>query len=159
MEKHEGLQKELETVRRELEEACDLLAVSQRRLDNEKGRSGEREGKLRAEVELLRAQVVEKESQLAVLTMENEAMKTSTVQTYTRGREEGMSSGIALYKNSQDYADDVCSHGSSFYMDDFSTCLEQFKNLGNLPPDYDFSFLNIRADGFGRTGGEGPSGG
>ncbi|KAK4416041.1 hypothetical protein Salat_2711500 [Sesamum alatum] len=51
------------------------------------------------------------------------------------------------------------SHGSVFYMDEFSTCLEQFKNLGNLPPRFDFSFLNIRVDGFGRTSGDRPSGG
>ncbi|KAK4423575.1 hypothetical protein Salat_1940300 [Sesamum alatum] len=94
LEKYEAMRKELEAIRLELQEVRTNLVVCQRRLDEEKSQSVEKENKIRAEVEIFRAQVVEK----------------------------------------------------------------SFTNLGNLPPDFDFSFLNVRADGFGRIGGDGPFG-
>ncbi|KAK4423956.1 hypothetical protein Salat_1978500 [Sesamum alatum] len=98
------------------------------------------------------------DGQITALTLENEVVRASMVQAYTRGREEGASSAVAALKNSHEYAVELSRHGSSFYIDGFATCLEQFKNLGNLPQDFDLSFVNVRANGFGHVRGEGSSG-
>ncbi|KAK4421393.1 hypothetical protein Salat_2089800 [Sesamum alatum] len=121
-------------------------------------RSREREARLVDELEALRVQIVEKDGQVAALTLENEVVRASAVQAYTRGREEGASFIVTAFKNSHKYAVELSRHGSSFYIDGFATCLEQFKNLGNLPPDFDLSFVNVRAHGSGHIRGEGSSG-
>ncbi|KAK4429154.1 hypothetical protein Salat_1215600 [Sesamum alatum] len=120
-------------------------------------RSREREAKLVAELKDLKTQVLENDGQIAALTVENEVVRASTVQAYTRGREEGVFSVVIVSKNSIEYVVELSRHGSSFYIDGFATCLDQFRNLGNLPPGFDLSFVNVRANGFGRTRGEGPS--
>ncbi|KAK4433580.1 hypothetical protein Salat_1120400 [Sesamum alatum] len=65
----------------------------------------------------------ERERQMVILSMENEVFKSTTVQAYNRGGEEGISfgqsSGAALYKNSQEFTEEMCRHGSSFYVDGF----------------------------------------
>ncbi|KAK4416752.1 hypothetical protein Salat_2500700 [Sesamum alatum] len=66
-------------------------------------RSRERETKLVDEREALQVQIVEKDGQVAALTLENEVVRASTVQAYTRGREEGASSAVAAFKNSHEY--------------------------------------------------------
>ncbi|KAK4423180.1 hypothetical protein Salat_1900800 [Sesamum alatum] len=66
-------------------------------------------------------------------------------------------SGCATFKASPEYAEEIFRQGSSFYADGFTVCAEQFKNLGNLSPDFDFNFLDMCVDGFGRIGGVGPS--
>ncbi|KAL0448817.1 UNVERIFIED_CONTAM: hypothetical protein Slati_1438100 [Sesamum latifolium] len=93
------------------------------------------------------------------LRQELKTANTRLEERLIRRDEEGVASGFAMYRNTQEFNDEVCRRGSSFYIDGFAVCLEQFKNLGNLPPGFDFSFLNVRADAFGRMGDEGPSGG
>ncbi|KAK4416969.1 hypothetical protein Salat_2522400 [Sesamum alatum] len=105
------------------------------------------------------AQVVKKNGQIAMLSMENEVVRALIVQAYTRGREEGAPSVVAMFKDSPEYNTEVYCQASAFYIDGFATCLAQFKNVGNLPPGFELSFVNICADGFGHIGGEGPSGG
>ncbi|KAK4424511.1 hypothetical protein Salat_1644500 [Sesamum alatum] len=95
--------------------------------------------------------MVKKDSQIAMLTMENAAIKASTMQAYARGREEGASSAILVFKESVEYADEMYRQASAYYVDGFATCLAQFKNIGNLPPDFDLSFVNVRVDGFGNV--------
>ncbi|KAK4417201.1 hypothetical protein Salat_2545700 [Sesamum alatum] len=126
-------------------------------MDEEGARARETEAKFREEIEALRNQLVEKEGQIVTLTIENEVVKASIVQD-TRGREEGVVSGMTLYKESSEFETEVLHQGSSYYIDGFSTCLDQFKNLGNFLPGFDLSFLNVRADGFGNVEGESPSG-
>ncbi|KAK4426622.1 hypothetical protein Salat_1430900 [Sesamum alatum] len=101
--------------------------------------------------------MVEKESQIAMMTRENAAIKASTMQAYARGRKEGASSVVSAFKGSSEYVDEMYRQASAYYVDGFETCLAQFKNIGNLPPDFDFRFVNVRADGFGNTD-VGPSG-
>ncbi|KAK4422656.1 hypothetical protein Salat_1848100 [Sesamum alatum] len=83
--------------------------------------------------------------------------KLSDEGSYTRGREEGLVEGqasvVAAFKASAEYAEEVFRQGTSFYADRFTACAEQFKNLVNLPPDFDYNFLDMRADGFGQIGG------
>ncbi|KAK4424414.1 hypothetical protein Salat_1634800 [Sesamum alatum] len=117
----------------------------------------ERGAKLREELEALKGQVVEKDSQIALLSMENDVVRASTMQAYTRGKEEGVFSLVTTYKDSPEYATEIYHQASAFYIDGFATCLAQFKNIGNLSPGFDLSFVNVRVDGFGRTGSGGPS--
>ncbi|KAK4439271.1 hypothetical protein Salat_0262000 [Sesamum alatum] len=157
IEKYAALMKNLEDTRRDLREVRSSMDVLKGQYEQDGARSREREAKLRNELEVLRNQFVDKDGQIALLSMENEVVKTSTMQAYTRGREEGAVSPVALFKDSREYATEVCLQGSSFYIDGFATCLKQFKNLRNLSPDFDLIFLNVRADGFGRVMGDGPS--
>ncbi|KAK4422715.1 hypothetical protein Salat_1854000 [Sesamum alatum] len=50
-----------------------------------------------------RAQVVEKDGQIALLSVENEVVRASIVQAYTRGRQEGASSAVAMFKDFVEY--------------------------------------------------------
>ncbi|KAL2241731.1 UNVERIFIED_CONTAM: hypothetical protein Sindi_0814300 [Sesamum indicum] len=83
----------------------------------------------------LRLQIGEKEGLAVMLSLENEVLKTTAAQAYTKGCEQGTVTGqasvVSLYKNFQDLANQVLRHGSSFYIDG------QFKHLGNLTPDFD----------------------
>ncbi|KAK4426462.1 hypothetical protein Salat_1414800 [Sesamum alatum] len=119
------------------------------------------ESKFQEEISLLKTQLEEKDHQMSVQVMEMESLRTTSLQSYTRGREEGLQAGhsaaVASFKASPEYAEEVFRQGSSFYANGFTVCAEQFKNLGHLPSDFDFSFLDTRADGFGRIGGVGPS--
>ncbi|KAK4417294.1 hypothetical protein Salat_2555000 [Sesamum alatum] len=157
--KHGALLRGYEAVRREHQDTQVKLSHFQQGLVEKGGKTKETEAKLREELESLKAKLVEKEGQVIALSMENEVVKASIVQAYTRGREEGVVSGMNIYKESSEFATEVIHQGSTYYIDGFSTCLEQFKNLGNLPPDFDLSFLNMRADGFGNIEVPGPSGG
>ncbi|KAK4426030.1 hypothetical protein Salat_1371500 [Sesamum alatum] len=75
-----------------------------------------------------------------------------------KGRDEGLSSRVSLYKDSQEFVDELHRHGSTYYIDGFAICLEQFQNLWNILAHFDFNFLNVRVDEFGCTRDEGPSG-
>ncbi|KAK4423199.1 hypothetical protein Salat_1902700 [Sesamum alatum] len=63
--------------------------VAAMRMDEEGAQTRDTEAKLREEIEAFRNQLVEKEGQIVTLTMENEAVKASIVQAYTRGRGRG----------------------------------------------------------------------
>ncbi|KAK4420281.1 hypothetical protein Salat_2441200 [Sesamum alatum] len=86
---------------------------------------------------------------MSVQAMEMESLRTTSLQSYSRGREEGLQAGhsaaVAAYRASAEYAEEVFRQGSSSYADGFTVCAEQFKNLGNLPPDFDFNLLDMRA--------------
>ncbi|KAL0444564.1 UNVERIFIED_CONTAM: hypothetical protein Slati_2179100 [Sesamum latifolium] len=159
LEKHETLEANFEGLRQELKMANTRLEEIQQMRESEILRFKELERKMLEETAQLKAQLEEREGQVAMAAVEYDVLKSSVAQAFTRGREEGVASRFAMYRNTQEFNDEVCRRGSSFYIDGFSVCLEQFKNLGNLPPDFDFSFLNVRADAFGRMGDEGPSGG
>ncbi|KAK4434748.1 hypothetical protein Salat_0637700 [Sesamum alatum] len=150
-------QSSTEITRKELSDTRAQLDCLKNQYREDDARSRECEAKLVDELEDLKNQVVEKDGHIAAVTVENEVVRASTVQAYTRGREEGASSGVAAFKSSPEYAVELSRHGSSFYIDGFATCLDQFRNLCNHPPGFDLSFVNVRANGFGRTRGEGPS--
>ncbi|KAK4428842.1 hypothetical protein Salat_1184100 [Sesamum alatum] len=88
-------------------------------------------------------------------------LKDIISQLETLSREEGLPEGqapaVAPFKASPEYTEEVFRQGTSFYADVFTVCAEQFKNLGNLPPDFDYNFLDMRVDGFGSVGGVGGS--
>ncbi|KAK4417204.1 hypothetical protein Salat_2546000 [Sesamum alatum] len=91
------------------------------------------ENKLKEELGVLRNQLVGKDSHIKMMTM--------------RMRPSGpLQCRHAMYRQA-----------SAYYVDEFATCLAQFKNIGNLPPRFDLSFVNVRADGFGNIDGGGPS--
>ncbi|KAK4435240.1 hypothetical protein Salat_0687300 [Sesamum alatum] len=139
-----------EMLRRELQETKAFIRAQCAEFEEQ---ARERENKLKEELDTLKNQMVEKYSQIAMLTMENAAIKASTMQAYARGREEGASSAVLAFKESAE----TYRQASAYYVDGFATCLAQFKNIGNLPPDFDLSFVNVRADGF-RNVDVGPSG-
>ncbi|KAK4421719.1 hypothetical protein Salat_2122500 [Sesamum alatum] len=99
------------------------------------------ESKFQGEISLLKTQLEEKDRQISVQAMEMESLRTTSLQSYSRGCEEGLQAGhsavVATYKASPEYADEVFRYGSSFYVDGFTVCAEQFKNLHNLPPNFD----------------------
>ncbi|KAK4413240.1 hypothetical protein Salat_2736600 [Sesamum alatum] len=103
------------------------------------------------------AQIAEKMDKLQCCQVENEVIRSSTLQDYARGRDEGASSAISAFKNSLKCTADMCRNGTSFYIHGFATCLEQSRNLGQLPPNYDYSFVNVRADEMGHINRPGPS--
>ncbi|KAK4413613.1 hypothetical protein Salat_2774000 [Sesamum alatum] len=129
----------------------------------------ERYDKMRANLEAVLSQLKGARSQAEVLKKKladeeskyREEMSVLKAQSCTRGREEGLIVGqstvVAAFKASPEFAKEVFRQGSSFYADGFTVCAELFKNLGNLPPDFDHNFLDMRADGFGRIGGAGHS--
>ncbi|KAK4412731.1 hypothetical protein Salat_2920300 [Sesamum alatum] len=148
-------------MRANLEAALTQLKGGRIQVESLKKQLADEESKSREEISSLRTQLEEKDRQLSVQAMEMESLRTTSLQSYSRGREESLQAGhsavVAAYKASPEYAEEVFQQGSTFYADGFTVCAEQFKNLSNLPPDYDFNFLDIRADGFGRIGGVGPS--
>ncbi|KAK4433332.1 hypothetical protein Salat_1095500 [Sesamum alatum] len=93
---------------------------------------------------------------------ELELVRNLSLQSYSKGHEDGLlarqPSAIAMYKSSPEFAAKVLRQASSFCTDSFTVCAQQFKNLGNLPLDFNFDFLDIRADGLGRVGGVDPGG-
>ncbi|KAK4422314.1 hypothetical protein Salat_1813700 [Sesamum alatum] len=95
-------------------------------------------------------------------SIEFDSLKNSTIQSYMKGREkglvEGKSSAVAAFKASPEYAEEVFRHGTFFYANGFIVCAKQFKNLGDLPLNFNYSFLDMRAYGYGRIGGVGGSG-
>ncbi|KAK4422119.1 hypothetical protein Salat_2162900 [Sesamum alatum] len=127
----------------------------------------ERYDKMRANLKANLSQfkgVEEKDRKLAVQAIKMESLRATSFQSYTRGCEEGSIVGqsmvVVAFKASPEFTEEVFRQGSSFYVDGFTVCAEQFKNLGNLPSDCDYNFLDMRADGFGRicsVGGAGPS--
>ncbi|KAK4424932.1 hypothetical protein Salat_1686800 [Sesamum alatum] len=128
VEKYEALVCYLEKVHLKLKEARTETLNIHRRLEEREARAREMEVKLSVELNLLKSQVDERERQMVILSMENEVLKSTTVQAYDRGGEEGISfeqsSSGALYKNSQEFTEEMCRHGSSFYVDGFDVCLE-----------------------------------
>ncbi|KAK4415092.1 hypothetical protein Salat_2616400 [Sesamum alatum] len=132
-------------------------AVNKGDVESLSGRSMESLGGVTA----LRSQIEEKDRSLAMQSVKMESLRTASLQSYTRGREEGLLAGqsvvVVAFEASPEYAEEIFRQGSSFYADGFTVCAEQFKNLDNLPPNFDFNFLDMRADGFGRMGGAGPS--
>ncbi|KAK4425098.1 hypothetical protein Salat_1703600 [Sesamum alatum] len=112
--------------------------------------------KFQEEISSLKTRLEEKDRQISVQAMEMESLCTTSLQSLFEGREEGSQAGhsaaVAAYKASPEYAEEVFRQGSSFYADGFTVCAEQFKNLGNLPPDFDFSFLDVRPDGLAGLG-------
>ncbi|KAK4431148.1 hypothetical protein Salat_0876900 [Sesamum alatum] len=72
-----------------------------------------------------------------------EMLRRELNEAYTRGREEGAASAVALFKESPEYAIDMYHQASAFYIDGFATCLAQFKNVGNLPLGFNLSFVNV----------------
>ncbi|KAK4438105.1 hypothetical protein Salat_0144600 [Sesamum alatum] len=79
----------------------------------------ERENKHKEELDALKHQMVDKDSQISMLTMENVAIKASTMQAYARGREEGASSAVLVFKESAEYADEMYRQASAYYVDSF----------------------------------------
>ncbi|KAK4431069.1 hypothetical protein Salat_0868900 [Sesamum alatum] len=148
-------------MRANLEAALAQLKGGRIQVESLKKQLADEKSKSREEISSLRAQLEEKDRQMSVQAMEMESLRTTSLQSYSRGREEGLQAGhsavVAAYKASPEYAEEVFRQGSSFYADGFTVCAEQFKNLGNLPPDFDFNFLDMRVDGFDRIGGVGPS--
>ncbi|KAK4429068.1 hypothetical protein Salat_1206800 [Sesamum alatum] len=138
-----------------------MLKGGRIQVESLKKQLADEESKSREKISSLRTQLEEKDHQLSVQAMEMEYLRTTSLQSYSRGHEGGLQAGhstaVATYKASPEYAEEVFRQGSTFYTDGFTVCAEQFKNLGNLPTDYDFNFLDMRADGFGRIGGVGPS--
>ncbi|KAK4429358.1 hypothetical protein Salat_1236200 [Sesamum alatum] len=148
VEKYSYALRTAEALRRELQEAKAGVRAQCAEIE---AQTRERENNLKEELDILKNQMVEKENQLAVMTMENAAIKASTMQAYARGREEGASSAISAFKRSSKYADEMYRQASAYYVDGFATCLAQFKNIGNLPHGFDLSFVNVRANGYGNT--------
>ncbi|KAK4438869.1 hypothetical protein Salat_0221500 [Sesamum alatum] len=97
-EKYMVLMKNWESLRKELADTRAKLDCLQNQYRDNGARSREREARLVDELEALRVQLVEKDGQIAALTLENEVVRASTVQAYTRGCEEGASSAVAAFK-------------------------------------------------------------
>ncbi|KAK4424719.1 hypothetical protein Salat_1665500 [Sesamum alatum] len=117
--------------------------------------------KSRSELLTRRTQIQEKDQKLALQSLEYEVLKVSSAQAYSKDREEGLATGqasaISAFKMSVEYVDELFRQGSSFYVDGFTTCPNQFRNLRDLPSDFDFGFLDVQADGMGRIEVIGPS--
>ncbi|KAK4426610.1 hypothetical protein Salat_1429700 [Sesamum alatum] len=148
VEKYSYAVRTAEVLCRELQEVKDGVRAQCAKVE---AQARERENNLKEELDILKNQTVEKESQLAMMMMENAAIKASTMQAYARGREEGASSAVSAFKGSSEYADEMYHQASTYYVDGFATCLAQFKNIGNLPPGFDLSFANVPTDGYGNT--------
>ncbi|KAK4441613.1 hypothetical protein Salat_0496200 [Sesamum alatum] len=110
-EKYMVLMKNWEALRKELADTRARMDCLQNQYRDDGAPSREREAKLVDELEALRVQIVEKDGQVAALTLENEVVRASTVQAYTRRREEGASSAVAALKNSHEYAVELSRHG------------------------------------------------
>ncbi|KAK4428375.1 hypothetical protein Salat_1137100 [Sesamum alatum] len=134
IERFDKMRANLEAALTQLKGGCIQVESLKNQLADEESKSWE-------EISLLRAQLEEKDRQMSVQAMEIESLRTTSLQSYSRGREEGLQAGhsaaVAAYKASPEYAEEVFRQGSSFYADGFTVCVEQFKNLGNLPPDFD----------------------
>ncbi|KAK4417392.1 hypothetical protein Salat_2564800 [Sesamum alatum] len=113
------------------------------------------ETRYREELRILKGQLEDKNRVLTMQSIEIDSLKNLTFKSYTKGREEGLakgqSSAVAAFKASLEYIKEVFRQGTSF-ADGFTVCAEQCKNLGNHPPDFDYNFLDMRADGYGRIG-------
>ncbi|KAK4422016.1 hypothetical protein Salat_2152300 [Sesamum alatum] len=153
--------KRYDKMRANLEAAISQLKGGRIQVECLKKQMSDEESKFQEEISSLTTQLEEKHRQMSVQAMEIESLCTTSLQSYTRGREEGLQAGhsgpVAAFKASPEYGEEVFRQGSSFYADGFTFGAEQFKNLGHLPPDFDFSFLDMRADGFSRISGVGPS--
>ncbi|KAK4428825.1 hypothetical protein Salat_1182400 [Sesamum alatum] len=138
-----------------------MLKRARTQVDNLKKQLADEDSKFQEEMYVLKAQVEEKDRKLVMQAIEMESLRTTSIESYTRDREEGLVAGqsaaVAAFKASPEFAEEVFRQGSSFYADGFTVCAEQLKNLGNLPPDFDYNFLDMQVDGFGRIGGVGPS--
>ncbi|KAK4425453.1 hypothetical protein Salat_1739300 [Sesamum alatum] len=97
VEKYAYSLKNCEMLRRELQK---VKAAIQGQCAELEAQARERENKLKEELEILKNQMVEKDSQIAMMTMENAAIRSSTMQAYARGREEGASSAVIAFKDS-----------------------------------------------------------
>ncbi|KAK4426464.1 hypothetical protein Salat_1415000 [Sesamum alatum] len=120
VEKYSYTLKNCEMLRRELQEA---KAYVQGRCAEIETLSQERESKLKEELEALKNQMVEKDSQITMMMMENAAIRASTMQAYAWGREEGVSSAVTSFMESVEYADAMYCQASAYYVDGFATCL------------------------------------
>ncbi|KAK4412559.1 hypothetical protein Salat_2903000 [Sesamum alatum] len=107
LEKYEDLSKILEATCLELQAARKTLSNQQRCSDEERARFLSSEAKLHEEIEILESQVVEDEEQVATLIVQNEVLTTSTLQVYTKGKGEGLSSGVCLYKKPQEFSNEL----------------------------------------------------
>ncbi|KAK4433232.1 hypothetical protein Salat_1085500 [Sesamum alatum] len=156
-----GYDRRFDKMRANLEAALAQFKGGCIQVESLKKQLANEESKSKEEISSLKTQLEERDRQLSVQAMEMESLRATSLQSYSRGREEGLQAGhsaaVAAYKASPEYAEEDFRQGSTFYADGFTVCAEQFKNLGNLPPDFDFNFLDMRADGFGRIGGVGPS--
>ncbi|KAK4438425.1 hypothetical protein Salat_0176800 [Sesamum alatum] len=110
VEKYEALVCYLEQVYLKLKETRTKTLNIHRRLQEGEAQAREIEVKLRVELNLLKSQMDEREKQMVILSIENEVLKSTTVQAYDRGGEEGISfgqsSGATLYKNSQEFTEE-----------------------------------------------------
>ncbi|KAK4430819.1 hypothetical protein Salat_0843600 [Sesamum alatum] len=128
VEKYEALVCYLEKVHLKLKEARTKTSNIHHRLEEGEARAREIEVKLSVELNLSKSQMDERERQMVILSMENEVLKSTAVHANDRGGEEGISfgqsSGATLYKNCQEFIEEMCRHGSSFYVDGFDVCQE-----------------------------------
>ncbi|KAK4421059.1 hypothetical protein Salat_2056400, partial [Sesamum alatum] len=93
-----------------------------------KNQLADEESKHREENYVLNAQVEEKDSKLVMQAIEMASLRTTSFQSYTRGREEGLVAGqstvVAAYKASPEFAEELFRQGSSFYAYGFTVCAE-----------------------------------
>ncbi|KAK4435321.1 hypothetical protein Salat_0695500 [Sesamum alatum] len=118
-----------ENVRLDSKESHAKASLFQHRAEESEARMKELEAKFQNELDLLKSQAEDRENHMAMIAMKNEIYKSAAMQTYQRGREEGISFGqssaVTLYRNSHEFAEEVCRQGSSFYVDGFTTCLDK----------------------------------
>ncbi|KAK4421602.1 hypothetical protein Salat_2110800 [Sesamum alatum] len=88
IKKYTTLMGNSEATRRELCEARANIDTFRGQYEEDVAWSREREAKLTGELEALRNQMVERDEQIVMLSMEYEVVRTSKMQAYTRGRED-----------------------------------------------------------------------
>ncbi|KAL0444500.1 UNVERIFIED_CONTAM: hypothetical protein Slati_2172700 [Sesamum latifolium] len=84
VDKYEVMEKSIKAVHSMVQESCHWISNMQQRFVLERSHSKDLEAKLR-EIAHLKPQVEEKDGQLAMTTMENEVLKSTTLQAYNRG--------------------------------------------------------------------------
>ncbi|KAK4423413.1 hypothetical protein Salat_1924100 [Sesamum alatum] len=89
-------------MRANLEAALAQLKRGRIQMESLKKQLADEESKSREEISSMRAQLEEKDRQMSVQTMEMESLRTTSLQSYSMGREEGLQAGhstvVAAYK-------------------------------------------------------------
>ncbi|KAK4428905.1 hypothetical protein Salat_1190400 [Sesamum alatum] len=94
-----------------LEAALSQLKRARTQADNLKKQLGDEDSKFQEEMSVLKAQVEEKDRKLAMQVIEMESLRTTSIESYTRDREEGLVVGqsavVATFKASPEFVEEV----------------------------------------------------
>ncbi|KAL0312874.1 UNVERIFIED_CONTAM: hypothetical protein Sradi_5686700 [Sesamum radiatum] len=119
-EKYDILERNFKDLHHDLKTANSCLEEIQQLRKSENLHFKDLERKMLEEIAQLKIQMEEKDGQVAMVLVENEVLKSLAVQAYRKGGEEGITSGFAMYRNTQEFNDEVCRRGSFFYIDGFA---------------------------------------